>query len=96
METCESEKAKLLVITTKDQIADIKPYLPYGMTYAGIWDRGNEGTWIGWDGKEVLPTWKPGEPNGNTYQNCGCFVSNEIGLQDETCLYNHYFVCYKT
>ncbi|KAL3889571.1 hypothetical protein ACJMK2_001909, partial [Sinanodonta woodiana] len=65
-------------------------------TYAGIWDRAKEGTWIGWDGKEVLPFWTPGEPNGGFNENCGCIVSDKDGLQDETCTNNYYFVCCKT
>ncbi|KAL3889572.1 hypothetical protein ACJMK2_001910 [Sinanodonta woodiana] len=96
MSLCESEKAKLLVITTEDQIADLKPHLPFGWTFAGIWDKDVEGIWKGWDGMQVRPFWNPGEPNGGISENCGVIASDEIGLLDQQCVSDHYFVCSKT
>ncbi|KAL3889573.1 hypothetical protein ACJMK2_001911 [Sinanodonta woodiana] len=95
MRQCELDLAKLLVITTNDQMVDLKPFIPDGMTFAGIWDTIQEGSWVGWDGKDVYPFWSPGEPNGGTNENCASFASFFIGLFDETCFSNKYFVCCK-
>ncbi|KAL3889566.1 hypothetical protein ACJMK2_001904 [Sinanodonta woodiana] len=96
MEICESDKAKLIIITSKNHIADLKPYLHAGLTYAGIWDKQKEDTWIGWNGKEVFPFWTPGEPNGGTGQNCAFIASYQSGLSDDNCYSNRSFVCRKT
>ncbi|KAL3889523.1 hypothetical protein ACJMK2_001861 [Sinanodonta woodiana] len=96
MTKCESDKAKLLVITTRNQINDLKNYLPRGWTFAGIWDKDEEGIWKGWDGKQVRPFWNPGEPDGGMNENCGVIASDQIGLLDKQCISDHYFVCSKT
>ncbi|KAL3889346.1 hypothetical protein ACJMK2_001690 [Sinanodonta woodiana] len=98
MRLCELDMAELLVITTEDQIEDLKPHVPDGWTYIGISDETKEGTWISWDGKAVTGNlfWNPGEPNGRTSENCGSISSYYMGLFDTPCLWNLNFVCSKT
>ncbi|KAL3889564.1 hypothetical protein ACJMK2_001902 [Sinanodonta woodiana] len=95
MEICESEKAKLAVITTEDQISDLRPHLPVGWIYVGISDGTKEGTWEGWDGKAVNLTWSPFEPNGGINENCGVINPYGIGVYDASCAWNLYFLCSK-
>ncbi|KAL3889581.1 hypothetical protein ACJMK2_001918 [Sinanodonta woodiana] len=96
MEICESEKAKLAVITTDDQISDLRPHLPVGkQIYVGISDGTKEGIWVGWDGKAVNLTWSPFEPNGGINENCGVINPYGIGVYDESCAWNLYFLCSK-
>ncbi|KAL3889567.1 hypothetical protein ACJMK2_001905 [Sinanodonta woodiana] len=95
MQQCESEKAKLLVITTIDQIADVKPHLHAGWTYVGISDETTEGTWVTWDGKVVNLTWGTGEPNGGTSENCGIIHYEYITFYNSPCTWKNHFVCSK-
>ncbi|KAL3889578.1 hypothetical protein ACJMK2_001915, partial [Sinanodonta woodiana] len=91
MKQCESEKAKLLVITTIDQIADLKPQLHAGCTYVGISDETKEGTWVTWDGTAVNLTWSPFDPNGGNSENCGIIYSSYIIFFKSHCQRNNHF-----
>ena len=37
--------------------------------------------------------WRPGQPNGGTFQQCTCYHTEDVNYYDETCYYKSCFVC---
>ncbi|KAK3594824.1 hypothetical protein CHS0354_002871 [Potamilus streckersoni] len=98
MKTCESERAKLLVITTQAQIAELVNKTADNVTvwaYIGISDAANEGNWVSWDGKAVFPSWYPGEPSNSNQQNCAFFGYLNKQVIDMSCNELQPFICHK-
>ncbi|KAK3611937.1 hypothetical protein CHS0354_014012 [Potamilus streckersoni] len=70
MEICESEKAKLLVITTKAQILDAVYIFGREWTYIGLLDETSDGHWVNWKGEALDLFWEPGQPYDEVNGDC--------------------------
>ncbi|KAL3889798.1 hypothetical protein ACJMK2_002126 [Sinanodonta woodiana] len=76
MKACESEKAKLLVVTTKDEITDLANIwrnLDWEV-YIGLSDQIEEGHWVSWNGDTVNPAWGTGQPNLGNNEDCASIM----------------------
>ncbi|KAK3594820.1 hypothetical protein CHS0354_002864 [Potamilus streckersoni] len=98
MKICESEKAKLLAITTQAQIADLTRVSGANgivWAYIGISDEASEGQWVSWDGSAVNLNWKPGEPSNTVNQNCAFASFSNYYVVDMSCNEYQPFICHK-
>ncbi|KAL3889719.1 hypothetical protein ACJMK2_002048 [Sinanodonta woodiana] len=95
MKSCESEKAKLLVVTTKDEITDLTKFWQIfsWAVYIGLSDQAKEGHWVRWNGESVNPFWGTGQPNNVTFEDCGCLYYNSI--HDIGCHWLLTFLCHQ-
>ncbi|KAK3594809.1 hypothetical protein CHS0354_002846 [Potamilus streckersoni] len=98
MKTCESEKAKLLVVTTEAQITDANNLLRDVNDYAyiGVSDETNEGHWVSWKGEEVSIFWYSSASSttiSDSTHNCGTMHHMLIGVLNHECYHKHSFVC---
>ncbi|KAL3879380.1 hypothetical protein ACJMK2_031678 [Sinanodonta woodiana] len=97
MTMCESEKAKLIVVTTKEQIADLKTFVgPYDWVLLGMSDEAVETHWVSWTGEDVSPYWNSGEPNNMNNEDCICVSHLGPGLVDTSCYGYLPFLCHKS
>ncbi|KAL3889560.1 hypothetical protein ACJMK2_001898 [Sinanodonta woodiana] len=100
MKICESEKAKLLIVTTEAQITATMTFLEilHDYVYIGLSYEINEGHWVSWDGEEVSIFWgsstsQTADINGD----CGVILglAMPIGVFNHTCSHSHSFICCK-
>ncbi|KAL3889794.1 hypothetical protein ACJMK2_002122 [Sinanodonta woodiana] len=96
MKSCESEKAKLLVVTTKDEITDLTKVWQIFFSWAvyiGLSDQTKEGHWVRWNGESVNPFWGTGQPDNSILEDCGCLAYNSI--HDIGCDWPLTFLCHQ-
>ncbi|KAL3889799.1 hypothetical protein ACJMK2_002127 [Sinanodonta woodiana] len=96
MKACESEKAKLLVVTTIDQITDLAniwPNLDWAV-FIGLSDQIEEGRWVSWNGEIVKPVWAPGQPDNINNEDCGSMMWKRE-IHDIGCDRPFTFLCHK-
>ncbi|KAK3578245.1 hypothetical protein CHS0354_011563 [Potamilus streckersoni] len=96
MKLCESERAKLLVVTKEVLIYLLMMNIGQsGWTYTGVSDEASEGHWVKWTGDEVFISWSFDEPNGGPSENCGVFGYRKNGMFDISCNNILSFICHK-
>ncbi|KAL3889793.1 hypothetical protein ACJMK2_002121 [Sinanodonta woodiana] len=95
MKACESEKAKLLVVTTKGEITDLANiWQNLGSSeYIGLSDQDQTGQWVSWNGTKVDPYWGLGQPCKRNNEYCAVF-QNQKGIDCIDCKNNEHFFCH--
>ena len=87
---CENLGGKMNVISNKETNAEVielmktsKICLKGGGIWTGWWDENFEGNWISISHSKPLniesfDPWQPGEPNGNTIENCAAITTGSV------------------
>ncbi|KAL3889522.1 hypothetical protein ACJMK2_001860 [Sinanodonta woodiana] len=99
VQICRSENAKLLLVTTKQQIDVIKEAFSHKnrCVFAGISVQAQNNTWFSWDGTNVAEIdWSPGKPTAKSTEKCGVINFNTYvtGLEDVSCNEKCSFLCH--
>ena len=76
------------VVSTEETECQLDLIAPIKQLSNGSWEDRNTGNLVSMD-----DLWRPGQPNGGTFQQCTCYHTEDVNYYDEVCNYKSCFVC---
>ena len=82
---CKERGVDLVVITTQEELEFVSK--TYGVTWIGLSDKAQEGTWMWVDGTELVGDqfWQEGEPNNTGNEDCAEVSRSAKRFNDVPC-----------